>query len=109
MNLNKAECVYQYVFSEFRQLHSPISQKLEKAFRNRVSEGPKTTLVYWMLFLKNPSFWDKEIDSWSQKIHKRQIKVLAKDLVNHLFPEDVVSHNPIMDLNYDDDDDIELF
>ena len=93
----------------FRHLDSPIARKLEQRFLRRLGERRHPTLVHLILFLKNPLYWDKEKDSLGFKIQKRKIIKLATEFVKRLFPEDVMTHDPVMDLPYDDDDDVEFF
>ena len=109
MNLIGAECVYQYMIQMFQQLDSCIARRLEAKFIRRLGERRHPALVHLILFLKDPSFWDKEKDFHGFRIQKRKIKKLATEFVNRLFPEDVASHDHTMHFSNDEDHDVTFF
>ena len=109
MNLIGTECVLQYVLSVFRSLNSAIAKELEQKFIRRMMERRNSQLIHLILFLRDPSFWDKEKDVFGIRIYKHQIKKIATKLVKRLFPADISALNPSVDLPYDMDDDVDLF
>ena len=108
MNLIGAECVYEYCLDMFKKLNSSIARKLEQKFLRRLGERRHPKLVHLILFLKNPSYWDKEKDFLGFRIQKRKMKTLATDFVKRLFPEDV-TQNSSMEFAHDQDGDMTFF
>ena len=94
---------------DFQLLDSPIARQLEQSFKKRLLERRPANLVHLILFLENPSYWDKEKDFFGETIRKSQIKKLASDLVRRLFPEDINQYSSVNDVTFDEDDAPEIF
>ena len=109
INLIGAEMVYENTWNDFQRLDSPIARQLEQSFKKRLLERRPANLVHLILFLENPSYWDKEKDFFGETIRKSQIKKLASDLVRRLFPEDINQYSSVNDVTFDEDDAPEIF
>ena len=86
-----AETIYSYTIDTLNKQSTNIARSLKSAFIKRITSRRNPTLIHLMMFLKEPTFWLKNKDYFGEKIVQREIKLLASNLVQRLFPEYVTS------------------
>ena len=85
--LIQADAIYQELLDELQNNGSAISNQLKMAIVKRIGERRNPVLVHLIHYLQDPSYLSNDKDYFGHKIKKTPILMLAKKIVNRLFPD----------------------
>ena len=85
--LIQADAIYQELLDELQNNVTPISNQLRMSLVKRIGERRNPVLVHLIHYLQDPSYLSNDKDFFGHKIKRTSILLLAKKIVNRLFPD----------------------